>query len=173
MTANAAMPEQFSPIRLLVTLLVLIFCIEGAMMFALDDLLPKGTPVWVGAAIDAGLLTAITSAFVWRLFIRPLRFALLSEAAQGKAITDTAAEGRIRLFKHETYVCVDSVHDDLVVFDLGLQILDVYRLDSLQGLSRASDRSRCRILPTLVGLGNHFDHFKHVCHGKLLGYDCY
>jgi len=28
MTTNAAMPEQFSPIRLLVTLLVLIFCIE-------------------------------------------------------------------------------------------------------------------------------------------------
>jgi len=53
------MPEQFSPIRLFVTLLALIFCIEGAMMFALDDLLPIGTPVWVGASIDAGLLTAL------------------------------------------------------------------------------------------------------------------
>jgi diguanylate cyclase (GGDEF)-like protein/PAS domain S-box-containing protein len=79
MTANAAMPEQFAPTRLFVMLLVLIFCIEGAMMFALDDLLPKGTPVWVGATIDAGLLTAITSVFVWWLFLRPLRFALLSE----------------------------------------------------------------------------------------------
>jgi len=38
MTANAAMPEQFSPIRLLVTLLVLIFGIEGAMMFTLESL---------------------------------------------------------------------------------------------------------------------------------------
>ena len=100
MTANTSMPEQFSPIRLFVTLLLLIFCIEGAMMFALDDFLPKGTPVWVGASIDAGLLTAITSAFVWRLFIRPLRFALLSEAAQAKAITDTAAEGIITIDEH-------------------------------------------------------------------------
>jgi PAS domain S-box/diguanylate cyclase (GGDEF) domain len=54
----------------------------------------------VGATIDAGLLTAITSVFVWRLFIRPLRFALLSEAAQAKAITDTAAEGIITIDEH-------------------------------------------------------------------------
>jgi len=87
------MPEQFSPVRLFVTLLVLIFCIEGAMMFALDDLLPIGTPVWVGASIDAGLLTAITSLFVWWLFMRPLRFALLSETAQAKVVMDTAVEG--------------------------------------------------------------------------------
>lgn len=91
------MPEQFSPIRLFVTLLVLIFCIEGAMMFALDDLLPKGAPVWVGASIDAGLLTAVTSVFVWRLFMRPLRIALMSEAAQAKAVTDTAVEGIITI----------------------------------------------------------------------------
>jgi len=31
------MPEQFSPVRLFVTLLVPIFCIEGAMMFALGE----------------------------------------------------------------------------------------------------------------------------------------
>jgi hypothetical protein len=71
------MPEQFSPIRFFVTLLVLIFCIEGAMVFALNDLLPKGTPVWVGASIDVGLLTAITSLCIWRLFMRPLQTAVL------------------------------------------------------------------------------------------------
>ena len=91
------MPAQFSPIRLFVTLLVLIFFIEGAMMFALHDLLPQGTPVWVAATIDAGLLTAITSAFVWRLFMRPLKYALLSEAAQAKAVTDTLVEGIITI----------------------------------------------------------------------------
>ncbi len=100
MTANAAMPEQFSPVRLFVTLLALIYCAEATLMFALDDLLPKGTPVWMGASIDAGLLTAITSVFVWRLFIRPLRFALLSETAQAKAITDTAAEGIVTIDEH-------------------------------------------------------------------------
>jgi len=93
LTANTIMLEQFSPIRLFVTLLALIFCIEGAMMCALDDLLPSGTPVWVGASIDAGLLTAITSLFVWWLFMRPLRFALLSETAQAKVVMDTAVEG--------------------------------------------------------------------------------
>jgi len=63
------------------------------MMFALDDLLPKGTPIWVGATIDVGLLTAITSIFVWWLFMQPLRFALLSETAQANAVMDTAVEG--------------------------------------------------------------------------------
>lgn len=62
-------------------------------MFALDDLLPKGIPVWVGATIDAHLLIAITSIFVWRLFMQPLRFALLSGTAQAKAVMDTAVEG--------------------------------------------------------------------------------
>ncbi len=100
MTANAAMPEQYSPARLFLTLLVLIFCIEGALMFALDALLPKGTPLWVSTSIDAGLLTAITSVFMWRLFVRPLEFALRSEAAQAKAITDTAAEGIITIDEH-------------------------------------------------------------------------
>ena len=119
MTAHAAMPEQFSPVRLFVTLLVLIFCIEGAMMFALDDLLPKGTPVWVGATIDAGLLTAITSVFVWRLFIRPLRFALLSEAAQAKAITDTAAEGIITIDEHGIVESLNRAAERMFAYEAG------------------------------------------------------
>ena len=119
MTANATMPEQFSPIRLFVTLLVLIFCIEGAMMFALDDLLPKGTPVWVGAAIDAGLLTAITSVLVWRLFIRPLRFALLSETAQAKAITDTAAEGIITIDEHGIIESLNRAAERMFAYEPG------------------------------------------------------
>ena len=119
MTANAAMPEQFSLNRLFVTLLVLIFCIEGAVMFALDDLLPKGIPVWVSATIDAGLLTAITSALVWRLFIRPLRFALLSEAAQGKAITDTAAEGIITSDEHGIIDSLNRAAERMFAFEAG------------------------------------------------------
>ncbi len=55
------MPEQFSPIRLVVTLLVLIFYIEVAMMYWLHDILPEGQPLWIHTTVDAGLLTAITS----------------------------------------------------------------------------------------------------------------
>ncbi len=91
------MPEQFSPLRLFIILLVLIFCIEGTMMLALDHMVPKGTPVWVEAVIDAGVLTALTSVFVWRLFMRPLRFALMSEVVQAKAVTNSAAEGIITI----------------------------------------------------------------------------
>lgn len=43
------MPEQFSPLRLFVTLLVLIFGIELAMMSALDYLSPEAASFWVGA----------------------------------------------------------------------------------------------------------------------------
>ncbi|MFA5914863.1 MAG: hypothetical protein WC830_15055 [Burkholderiales bacterium] len=75
-------PKQISPIRLFATLLLLIFSIEGATMFALDSLSPRETPSWVSACIDAGLLAVVTSLVVWRLFIQPLKFALLGETAQ-------------------------------------------------------------------------------------------
>ena len=102
------MPERFSPVRLFVTLLALIFCIEMAMMLALHYLFANGTSVWAEAIADATVLTAVTSVFVWRLFMRPLRFALMSETAQAKAVMDAAAEGiitvdergRIESFNH-------------------------------------------------------------------------
>jgi len=90
---DAPTPEQFSATRLFVALLVLIFCVEGAMMFVLDTPALGGVPPWARAIIDASVLTALASLFVWRLFMRPLRFALLSEAARARAVTESAAEG--------------------------------------------------------------------------------
>ena len=66
-------------------------------MFALDTMVPKGVPVWGIAAIDAGMLTALTSVFVWQLFVRPLRSALTSEVAQATAITVFASDGIITI----------------------------------------------------------------------------
>ena len=69
-------------------------------MFALDTMVPKGVPVWGIAAIDAGMLTALTSVFVWQLFVRPLRSALTSEVAHATAITVFASDGIITIDEH-------------------------------------------------------------------------
>ena len=69
-------------------------------MFALDYIVPKGVPVWVVAAIDASMLTALTSVFVWQLFVRPLRSALTSEVAHATAITVFASDGIITIDEH-------------------------------------------------------------------------
>lgn len=63
------------------------------MMLSLHYLFPAGSSIWIEATADAGMLTAILSVFVWRLIVSPLRFALASEAAQARAVMDTAAEG--------------------------------------------------------------------------------
>jgi diguanylate cyclase (GGDEF)-like protein/PAS domain S-box-containing protein len=94
------MPEQFSPIRIFVTLLVVIFCAEAGIMLALDHLNVRHTSEWLEAAIDATVLTAVTSVFVWRLFMRPLGVALRSETAHAKAVLDVASEGIITIDEH-------------------------------------------------------------------------
>jgi diguanylate cyclase (GGDEF)-like protein/PAS domain S-box-containing protein len=50
--------------------------------------------------IDAAILTVVFSLFLWPIFVRPLRFALLSKTAQAAAIMDTAAEGIITIDEH-------------------------------------------------------------------------
>ena len=94
------MPVQVSPIRIFITLLALIFCVEIVMMLFLHYLFPEDASVWVEATVDAGLLTAILSVFVWRLIVTPLRLAMASEAARAKAIMDTAAEGIVTIDEH-------------------------------------------------------------------------
>jgi len=94
------MPEHFSPIRIFFTLLAVIFCVEAAVMLALDHLEVRRVSEWLEAALDATVLTAVTSVFVWRLFMRPLRVALQSETAHAKAVLDVASEGIITIDEH-------------------------------------------------------------------------
>jgi len=54
------------------------------MMLFLHYLFPAGSSIWVEATVDASTLTAVLSVFVWRLIVRPLRFALAREAAQAR-----------------------------------------------------------------------------------------
>lgn len=66
-------------------------------MLALDHLDARRISEWLEAALDATVLTAVTSVFVWRLFMRPLRVALHSETAHAKAVLDVASEGIITI----------------------------------------------------------------------------
>jgi len=91
------MLELSSQIRLFVTLLVLIFCIEVALMFGLQHVLPEDSSFWMHAFVDAGALTGISFLFIWRMFILPLKFAYTGEAARAKAVMDGAAEGIITI----------------------------------------------------------------------------
>jgi diguanylate cyclase (GGDEF)-like protein/PAS domain S-box-containing protein len=90
-------PAQHSPARLFVTLLLLIFCIEGVLMLVLHLAFPIDASWWVEAMVDATLLTIFSSIFIWQLLMRPLALALRSETARAKAVMDTAAEGIITI----------------------------------------------------------------------------
>lgn len=90
-------PAQLSPVRLFITLLVLLFLIEGGLMLGLQYILPQDTSVWMEAAADATLLTVSASIVAWWLFMRPLALALGSETARARAVMNTAAEGIITI----------------------------------------------------------------------------
>jgi diguanylate cyclase (GGDEF)-like protein/PAS domain S-box-containing protein len=94
------MPEQFSPLRLFVALATIIFVTEAAVMVLLPLLISHDIHPLAEAMVDAAILTIVSSVFLWRFFMRPLRFALMSKTAQAAAIMDTAAEGIITIDEH-------------------------------------------------------------------------
>lgn len=111
------MQEQFSPARLFITLLVLTFCVEGVIMLSLDYVVPKDASPLVHAAVDASLMTAATSVLVWWLFMRPLKFALMGEAAQAKAIMDTAAEAIITINERGIIMSFNRAAEHMFVYE--------------------------------------------------------
>ena len=82
--------DTLSPIRIFVTLLLVIFCVEAAIMPALDYLDAPRFSEWLEAALDATVPTALSPVFVRRLFMRPLRVALQSETAHAGAVLEVA-----------------------------------------------------------------------------------
>jgi PAS domain S-box-containing protein len=87
--------EHLSPSWIFTSVLVLIFCAEEALTYALDHFLPAAISQHTKAALDAGTLTLIMSLFIWWLVMRPLRLALMNESAMAKAVTDAAADAII------------------------------------------------------------------------------
>ena len=96
------MKTSYSPTALFILLVVIIFGIETATMFALDYFLPEHASRWVHAILDSSTMTVIVSVFVWKLFVMPLKFAALSETAQATAVLNGAAEAVITLTEDNT-----------------------------------------------------------------------
>lgn len=90
-------PEKFSPARLFITLLAIIFVTEAAVMALLPVWLPHGLHSMVEGLMDAAILTLVAGVFLWRLFVRPLHLALMSKTAQATAIMNTASDGIITI----------------------------------------------------------------------------
>ena len=90
-------PEKFSPARLFITLVVIIFVTEAAVMLLLPVWRPHDHHPLAEGIIDAAILTFVAAAFLWRLFMRPLRLALMSKTAQATAIMNTASDGIITI----------------------------------------------------------------------------
>ena len=114
--------SQYSPILLGITLLVVIFCVELAVMFLLETVVPKSTPIWMDALIDAGVLTAVVSLFMWRLFINPLRFAMMAEASQSshfRAVLNTAVNAIIIITEHGTIESCNSAAERIFGYQSG------------------------------------------------------
>src|SRR5262245_42155699 len=84
---------RYAPIRVFVSLLILLFLIGMVTIVAADYLVLKRSPGWFDAAINAGLMTLIGSGIVWYLFMRPLRVAYMGEATRARAVLDAAVEG--------------------------------------------------------------------------------
>src|SRR5665647_238419 len=96
------MKTSYSPTHLFILLVVIIFGVETATMFALDYFLPEHASRWVHAILDSSTMTVIVSVFVWKLFVMPLKFAALSETAQATAVLNGAAEAVITLTEDNT-----------------------------------------------------------------------
>ena len=139
---------KYSPVRLSITLLVLIFCVEGSMMFFLDAFAPRGTPTWVNAVIDAGVLTAVASAFVWRLFVKPLRFAMMSEAAQARTILDGAVDAVISIADNGTVVSCNPAAERMFGYGSGELAGNNVKLLMPQPPAGEHDRQFARYLRT-------------------------
>lgn len=88
---------SMSPIRVVLTVLAIVFTTETAVMLGLMVLYPQGLAGWVESLLDAALLTLLIAPLVWWTIARPLRREAVAEHAKAESIVGAAAEGIITI----------------------------------------------------------------------------
>lgn len=85
-----------SPLRLFLTVLVIVFLAEAAVMFLLPVLLP-GVEGLAGAIADASILTVLSAPFLWWFIVRPLCSTAMAEQARAVTIVAHSSDGIITI----------------------------------------------------------------------------
>ncbi|MBE0625922.1 MAG: PAS domain S-box protein [Burkholderiales bacterium] len=131
------MQKNYSPIRHFLSLAALVFAVEGATMLTLDSVMPEHVARWIHAAIDASVMMTLVAVFTWRLFITPLRFAMLSETAQATAVLDDAIDAVITLAKDGTIESCNPAAERMFGYQSG--VLTSKNVKILMPQSRTGD----------------------------------
>ena len=87
----------WSPLRFLVTVVVIIFIVEAVVMFLLPLLLPPNVTMWAEALADACLLALLSAPVLWWVIIRPLSIIALTEQSKSAVVINGAADGIITI----------------------------------------------------------------------------
>ncbi|MBI1311451.1 PAS domain S-box protein [bacterium] len=92
--SGAAEREPLSSTQMLLTVLVLVFLVEYAVMFLLlPEVLPTGASDSAEALLDSTLLTLGLAPLLWFVIVRPLRQTAVGERARAASVITTAADG--------------------------------------------------------------------------------
>ena len=83
------------PMRVLLTVLAIIFAVETGVMFLLPLLVPGGVPIWVENFIDSVMLTVIAAPLLMYVLVSPLQRVARVERAKAASIVQTAPDGII------------------------------------------------------------------------------
>ena len=86
-----------SPLRMLLTVLAIVFVIETVVMLILMAVFPAGTPAAVESLLDAALMTLFSAPLLWWTVARPL----LGEAAAEHANAESIVGRRGRRHHHD------------------------------------------------------------------------
>lgn len=117
--------SRFTPLQLIIALLVLILLIDTGVMYVLENLLSIRLSFWSEIGINAAFLALGCAPFLWFLVLRPLQQAYNSEAIRAQVIMDTAGEG----------IVTTDEHGIVLSFNRAAEKIFAYRAEEIIGQS--------------------------------------